>query len=341
MRIILLFILLLSSCVMASNAQSSSGDLKQIFEKANDYYTGSNGVFLNKEKAFELYKEAAEGGYVPAMMRLASFYNNGEVVDADESLYFKWILAAAESGNADAQNRAGVCYHDGKGIVRDSEKAVYWYKLAAGQGNVYAMNNLKLCYKSIGDKKESLKWMRAAAEHGHSECQYELGNAYQNGNGFKEDIEQAIYWFKLAAEQNHAEAYNQLGVIYSNDLRDYAKSHDCIKKAAELGSKTALYNMGYDYEFGLGTEIDYKLAEQYYLQAISKPESSLINNARYRLGMIYYEGKGSIKKDKKKGRQLLQDAAVNGYKDAKDYLEKNKETWTITVNGEKVYEKVN
>lgn len=329
--LVLLVVLIesLTKCV----ASPSDSVAVRLCQEAENAYKGINGAFLNKEKAFELYIQAAERNYIPAIHKVAGFYYRGEVVDKNLKERLVWLTKAAEMGDADAQNKVGVCYHDGNGTIQNTEKALYWYIKAANQGNTHAMDNLRILFFNQDDLEESLKWARMGAEHGQTECQYELGEAYNNGVGVKEDKDQAAYWYKMATDNGHASACNQLGVIYHNVKSDYVQAMYYLNKAAELGSEDALFNLGFMYETGHGTDIDFTKAESYYLKAIDKKDS---DSARYRLGMMYYEGRDGIKKNKKKGEALLKESAKNGNEDAKKYLDERKVKWSITINGENV-----
>lgn len=333
MKKILCFIILLCS-VHTIYAEDTDTIAERLCKEAEDCYTGSNGAFLNKEKALELYIQAAERNYVPAIMKVAGFYWRGETVEKDVHAYFLWISKAAELGDGTAQNNLGVCYHDGNGIAKDLKQARYWYEQAAEKNNVYAMNNLRQLCNEEKDVEGEIKWTRAGAEHGHKDCQYKLALDYDGGYGVKADEEQAEYWYKKAADQGHGEACNYYSVICHN-RNDYTNAYEYARKAIENNSKNAFFNMGYLYEFGQGVNQDYIKAEQYYQKAIDV-ENANRNSAYFRLGKMYYEGNAVIKKDKKKGEDLLKQAANNGNEDAKKYLEENKVKWSISINGQKV-----
>ena len=332
-RLLLLVVLLTSLTKVVAVTEDSVA--VRLCQEAENAYTGANGVFLNKEKAMQLYIQAVERNYIPAIHKVAGFYNRGEVVEKSMKNYLSWLTKAAEMGDADAQNRVGVCYYNGEGTKKDIKRAEYWQLKAANQGNIHAMNNLRILYFDQDNIEESLKWTRMGAEHGQIECQYELGGAYKNGKGVKEDIDQAAYWYKMAADNGHKSACNQLAVIYHNEKEDYAKALYYLNKAAELGDENAFFNLGYIYEHGNGTEKSYTKAEEYYKKALEY-DNSLTNSARYRLGVIYYEGREGVKKDKKKGESLLKEAAKNGNDKAKKYLDEHKVKWTFTINGEDV-----
>lgn len=56
-----------------------------------------------------------------------------------------------------------------------------WYLRAAEHGYVRAMYNVSLCYKYgeglVQSHHEARKWMKMAADRGHSKAQYEHGLA--------------------------------------------------------------------------------------------------------------------------------------------------------------------
>lgn len=69
------------------------------------------------------------------------------------------------------------------------------------------------CYQS-GDYPEAAKWYRKAAEQGHIQAQLELGFAYENGNGVKQNSIEAVNWYRKAAEQGYAAAQDRLAYCY-------------------------------------------------------------------------------------------------------------------------------
>lgn len=56
--------------------------------------------------------------------------------------------------------------------------------------------------------------LRAAAESGDADAQYELGFCYMSGLGVEEDAAQAAAWYGKAAEQGNAHAQCSLGNFY-------------------------------------------------------------------------------------------------------------------------------
>lgn len=65
------------------------------------------------------------------------------------------------------------------------------------------------------DYAEALKWFRKAAEQGHAEAQYKLGNCYFRGIGVADDDVAAYAWHSVAAASGYEKARNMLGVTKS------------------------------------------------------------------------------------------------------------------------------
>jgi TPR repeat protein len=93
------------------------------------------------------------------------------------------------------------------------------WKLKAEHGDAVAQYNVGVCYSSgmggvIKDKIESAKWIRIAAESGHSQAQYILGNDYANGRGVTKDPIEAFKWYKKSAIQANGYGFFCLGNAY-------------------------------------------------------------------------------------------------------------------------------
>ena len=56
--------------------------------------------------------------------------------------------------------------------------------------------------------------LRARAEAGDAEAQFNLGTVYADGEGVPQDDAEAARWFRLAADQGLGEAQNNLGFMY-------------------------------------------------------------------------------------------------------------------------------
>ena len=107
-----------------------------------------------------------------------------------------------EEGAA-AQFARGEDYYHGRGVVRDYEQALKWIRLAAEQGHSDAQHYLAAMYEAgegvAQDYKEAMRWFRLSADQGNGKAQHNLGIMYVNGEGVA--YEEAANWFRLAVEQ--------------------------------------------------------------------------------------------------------------------------------------------
>ena len=63
-------------------------------------------------------------------------------------------------------------------------------------------------------QQESIEELRARADAGDAEAQFDLGVLYANGDGVPQDYAEAGRWYRLAAEQGHTGAQSNLGIAY-------------------------------------------------------------------------------------------------------------------------------
>ncbi|MBR5329563.1 MAG: sel1 repeat family protein [Firmicutes bacterium] len=80
---------------------------ESLFQLANRYFFGDD-VAQDKEKAADLYNEAANQGDMDAQYSLAYMYDKGDGIDKDRDKAMLWYEKAAEQGHEGAQNRLAV-----------------------------------------------------------------------------------------------------------------------------------------------------------------------------------------------------------------------------------------
>jgi TPR repeat protein len=89
----------------------------------------------------------------------------------------------------------------------------------AEQGNAEAQFNLGLLYDRgrdvPRDKSEALRWYRRAAMQGDTFAQNSLGDNYWEGTGVPKHDREAVRWWRLAADKGFAPAQHSLGKILS------------------------------------------------------------------------------------------------------------------------------
>ncbi len=105
------------------------------------------------------------------------------------------------------------------------------------------------------------------------------------------DFKQALQELQQMADQGYEKAQWRLGFMYERGLGvdvDYQQARNWYGKALAQGSGEALARIGFMYERGLGVAQDYNKAAEYYLQAL--PAGSGFGIAQ--LGYLYFIGQG-------------------------------------------------
>jgi TPR repeat protein len=93
------------------------------------------------------------------------------------------------------------------------------------------------------DTREAAIWLERAAEHAHTQAQFELGMASLKGEGALQDFAAALKWLSRAAEGGNAEARYNLGLMYKNGTGvapDDFKAYLWLSLAAAHGIETAI-----------------------------------------------------------------------------------------------------
>ena len=127
-------------------------------------------------------------------------------------------------------------------------------------------------------------WFRKAATQGYARAEFNLGVAYDNGQGVPQNYTKAVYWYRKAATQGYARAENNLGVAYNKGRgvpQNYQKAMFWYKKAANQGSAKAEYDIAHFYRFGLSVSRNYVDAYMWYslAKAAAKPGGNVYNAA--------------------------------------------------------------
>jgi TPR repeat protein len=121
-----------------------------------------------------------------------------------------------------------------------------------------------------------------AAENGNPNSQFQVANAYYNGEGVFKDHGLAVKWWRKAAEQGHILAQRDLAHAYS---------------------------------LGKGVAIDKTEAAKWYLRAADQGDRS----AQFQIGLALFDGIG-IAKNTDLSIEYLRKAALAGHKGALQFL---------------------
>lgn len=135
--------------------------------------------------------------------------------------------------------------------------------------------------------------------------------------------------YKKAAEQYLSAAKDISNSISgSSSLKDFPKEKNTLEqlyknavgmlRKASYKDDYVLANLGVLYYYGRGVKQDYQQATSY----LTKPKTLVVADACYCLGMLYFEGKGPLRKNVKKAMKYLAVAAEQNIPEAQNALGK-------------------
>lgn len=303
---------------------------------------------LEKTKAWDLFRTAADKGNLEAQFRMLSDdkwceenANKGNAVaqfgmglrndselsyeeywmlestDISSSENFEkaaeWYQKAAENGLDAAQWRLGELYARGLGVEQNINKAIELRSKAAEQGNVMFQFMMGIMYATGGFADYST---------------YMFPDGYVYNVEIPQDAEKADKWLRQLnhkqlnkTEKDRLEGnglfsftLNQLSVEFIKHSK-YDKAIYWYQREAEMGYRDAFCKLGEMYLDGKGISKDYQKARELFEKAILDDEhfgdgysGYLRDRARAYLGVIYRDGLG-VESNQIKAKTFLADSA--------------------------------
>ena len=231
---------------------SAAGHLKATSDLAGVYLDGADGVPMNKARAIELYKKAADAGFGEAQGSLGVCYATGNGVPKNDYEAFRWFSMAAEQGEEFAQKNLAICYRNGEGTPVNKALAAQWFEKAAAQGNIQA----KSCLADMYAEGEGI-----IANYSKAEELYKEVIANGEGNYYEDAV------FSLA-------------LMYATKTNDHYRAFPLWQQLASRGNTTAKFNLGLCYQNGWGTACDDSKALYWWHQAAAEGHEGAQTNAR-------------------------------------------------------------
>lgn len=151
-------------------------------------------------------------------------------------------------------------------------------------------------------------YLKLANESDAKAC-YNLGLMYHDGDGVKQNMDEAVKWYTKAADLNFAEAqYMLASLVFRREIQSisYEKAAQYYQQAAEQGHVKSQLNLGMLYF--RGDVIPQDLAASY--KWISLAASHNISEAQGYMANIYMQGIG-VEKDPVKAAMWLMIATQN------------------------------
>ena len=178
-------------------------------------YFGYEESEINKEKASECFKKAADEGDVYAMGYYAIMLEEGDGVDMNKEKAAEYYMKAADRGDTVSMFKYGLMLYEGDGVEKDKAKSAEYFKKAADAGDSGAMFNYGLML-SLGDgvpenKEEAAEYYKKAADKGRVEAMFNYACMLSRGDGIYKDKEEAAEYYKKAADKGLIEAMTRYG----------------------------------------------------------------------------------------------------------------------------------
>jgi len=240
--------------------------------------TGAGNVTKSFEKAFDLYKLAAQGNDAFAQFRLGSMYDTGVresekenakvLVAPDAATALSLYKLAAQNGLPIAAYNTGVFYEQGRAVDRDLSKAFTYYMAAAQNGIAVAMQKVGDFYLNgapplMKDPVAAQGWYTHSAEAGLPEGYLSEGFMVENGLGSNKEnrfFEAADNYAKATDSPNASEAvrlaaFIRLGGLYFRGLMvskneppapDYSMAYIYFQQAYDVDPKNQVASAARD-----------------------------------------------------------------------------------------------
>lgn len=167
-----------------------------------------------------------------------------------------------------------------------------------------------------GDFVTALREFMPLAEQGDSLAQFRVGGLYLNGAGVEKNKDIAFKWFLKSANNGNASAQLILASDYHNQKK-YNLAAEWYAKLVEKGSPEAMFYLAEIYRAGAaGVPKDLEKSASLMKSSAEKG----YDNAKYSIGMYYYQGIG-IEKDVNQATYWFKKSADSGNADGKVMLD--------------------
>lgn len=233
-------------------------------------------------EAEQFYRQAAEGGEVYAMLRMAQKGKMcGTLRDCDHDRE-EWLSRAKEIALPKAE-----------------------------AGDTQAMMAISSAYAIGGDPDEDYEWVERAAENGHAFAQYWMAvmldeqdrGFYWTEKGRRRDV---LKWLRASAEQGFPKAILKLALEYKEDGR-FEDANEWVDRMGQTDYFDALYNYGLILLDGPEGMLRY-------------PETKPVEGLAVLIALHRQTGSSSVKRDMKPYFSSLDDEIVKAAKERAESL---------------------
>ncbi|PHH67276.1 hypothetical protein CDD81_3045 [Ophiocordyceps australis] len=253
--------------------------------------------------AFPLFVLAAKHGHAESAYRAALCYEFGWGCRKDPAKAVQFLRLAASKRHPGAMTRLGKACLSGDLGEKRYREGIKWLKLATEAADAQYNNapyQLGCLYETgygddvFEDLSYAAELYTQAAELGHPEANYRMGEAYEHGTlNCPKDAALSVHFYTGAAERGHAAAMMGLCAWYMVGAppimdKDEEEAYEWARRSAQLGYAKAQYAVGYFTEMGIGCRRDMLEANVWYVKAADAGDE----RARQRLAVIQAAASG-------------------------------------------------
>ncbi|CUS11053.1 unnamed protein product [Tuber aestivum] len=266
------------------------------------------------EKAFQLFVAASKHGHAEAGYRAALCFEFGWGSRKDPLKAVQFYRQSASKNHPGAMTRLGMaCLRSDLGLQGRYKEGVKWLKRATDVADAqYPNAPYELgCMHETGygddvfqDEGYAAQLFTQAAELGHPDAYYRMGDAYEHGKlSCPRDAALSVHFYTGAAQRGNAMAMMALCAWYLVGAapvleKNEDEAYQWALKASEYGLPKAEYAIGYFTEMGIGCRRDPLEANVWYVKAAGHGDERAI--ARLKVIQEAASGGSPTKKDKKK-----------------------------------------
>ncbi len=214
------------------------------------YYLHGFGGKKDTKKALNYLERAAQKGHADAAALAAQFYNSGTYgVKVNHNKAFNFYLIAAEQGNEEAIFYILDGYLEGKGTEIDHEKAMKWLEIAEELEYYNVLVLAGAYFFSQGDEDsldKALELFDKGVEHGIPLAFYLMGlMAIKKHHGKRSVKEEALEWFVAGADygdrnciETIKKSYPETYKEHEEDWKEVVSKRDVlISQVQKMGDK--------------------------------------------------------------------------------------------------------
>ncbi|KAG2219964.1 hypothetical protein INT45_002178 [Circinella minor] len=279
-----------------SQGMAKPGHPDAQFVLGNCYGTGAHGVTFNPEKAFNCYWLGSKQHHPECTYRVAVCYEVGAGTKQNSRRAFEYLKKSAKMGFAPAMYKLGMVLTDASQSPDSRREGVSWLKRAVQRTpddpDLEALHTLGCAFETTGfalvpDIAFAREVFMQAADLGYAPSQYRLALACESGHlDIPTDERLAVIWATKAAFQGHADAqflmstWHLKGTMAIHAPQNSDLAYRWARQAAENGHTRAMYALAIFYEFGIGVEVDKKLAVEWLHIAAANNDKLAIHRLR-------------------------------------------------------------